>query len=707
MAVVAGRLERWTWARVAAPIAWSLWVLGAGVGVLRWLLGNLAPELGMSPVGGALADLAGLILPLAFPTVGALIATRRPGHPVGWLFLVVGLGFGVKDLTSGYAGYALLVRPGELPGAELAAWLKPVSEQISVGLLVLVVLLFPDGRLPSRRWRPLACAVGAWTAVGVVVRAFGPLPIPVAGGVLVPNPLAVQGLVGDGLVLVSGVLPALGPVLLAAAAASVLLRLRRAEGEPRQQLKWFASALVLVSLLVGANGVLMARYASAGAMPPWASVVLLLMLVSVCLVPISAGIAILRYRLYDIDLLINRGLVYGGLTACVVGLYVLAVALIGRLLRDEDLLVSLLATGVVAVVFQPLRARLQRAVNRLLYGERDDPYTVLSRLDHRLADTLAPAQVLPTIAETIAQALKLSYAAIALGQDQRLEVVAEHGRPSGGELMLPLVYQGESIGELRLGPRAPGEALNDADRRLLEGLARHLGAAAHAVRLTADLQHARERLVAAREEERRRLRRDLHDGLGPQLASMTLQAEAARDALTDEPRQADALLDDLTRQLQAATGEIRRLVYELRPPALDDLGLVGALRAHADRYDRGGFRVVVDAPAQLPPLPAAVEVAAYRIAMEALTNVGRHAGARSCALRLGVVAQNGRGPALELAVVDDGRGVDPGAPAGVGLASMRERAAELGGSCVLEPVAVGGTRVVARLPLDAASSAGR
>jgi signal transduction histidine kinase len=221
--------------------------------------------------------------------------------------------------------------------------------------------------------------------------------------------------------------------------------------------------------------------------------------------------------------------------------------------------------------------------------------------------------------------------------------------------------------------------------------------AVHAVRLTADLQRSRERLVTAREEERRRLRRDLHDGLGPTLATQTLKLEAARDLIDSHPARAADLLSDLIAESQTAIAEIRRLVYALRPPALDELGLVGAIREQAAQYQHGGgssaLQIVVDVPESLPPLPAAVEVAAYRIVLEALNNVAKYAQARSCVISLGVA--NG----LHVDIRDDGRGLPPNRRAGVGLNSMRERAAELGGQCALGPAPDGGTSVVAWLPL--------
>jgi signal transduction histidine kinase len=217
----------------------------------------------------------------------------------------------------------------------------------------------------------------------------------------------------------------------------------------------------------------------------------------------------------------------------------------------------------------------------------------------------------------------------------------------------------------------------------------------HGARLTADLRRSRERLVAAREEERRRLRRDLHDGLGPTLAGLTLKVDAARNLLGDDPATAERLLAELRGQIQTAVGDIRRLVYALRPPSLDQLGLVGALEELAEQCGQEGPLVELDLPAELPPLPPAVEVAAYRIAQEALTNVVRHSGARRCALGLQL-----REDGLELLVEDEGRGLASEVRPGVGLASMAERAAELGGACSVGPREGGGTRVRAWLPVQ-------
>jgi signal transduction histidine kinase len=358
---------------------------------------------------------------------------------------------------------------------------------------------------------------------------------------------------------------------------------------------------------------------------------------------------------------------------------------------------SLLATGFVALLFQPLRQRLQMGVNRLMFGERDDPYAVLARLGERLENVAAPEAALLGIMETVRQALKLPYAAVALKEGQDFGLVATSGQEVREVLALPILYQAETVGTLILGQRSPHEPFGKADKRLLRQVAGQIGAVTYAARLTKELQASRTRLVSLREEERRRLRRDLHDGLGPILASHGLKLAAARRLLSADPRAAEGLLEEMLAQNEKTVAEVRRLVYALRPPALDELGLVAALRDLAANREVGsiGLTITVEvSPEGLPPLGAAVEVAAYRIVAEALTNVVHHAGATSCTVRFEALESS-----LRIDIVDDGRGLPEHLRGGVGLASMRERAEELGGTFKLLAAVGGGTRVSVALPL--------
>ena len=274
---------------------------------------------------------------------------------------------------------------------------------------------------------------------------------------------------------------------------------------------------------------------------------------------------------------------------------------------------------------------------------------------------------------------------------------------------MPLLYQGEEVGRLLLAPR-PGEPHFSAyDQRVLDDLARQAGIAVHAVRLTADLRRSRERVVSAREEERQRLRRDLHDGLGPTLAGIAQRIGLAATLIPRDPERTALLLRQLEDQVRATIGDVRQLVYDLRPPVLDQYGLLGAIREEAVEMAGAALKINIEAPERLPPLAAAVEVAAYRIVMEALANVVRHADADHCRIRVHVLTSSGStestNAGLAIDICDDGRGVDPGPKPGVGLRSMRERAEELGGTCVVEAQRDRGTRVSAWLPVQSPSTA--
>jgi signal transduction histidine kinase len=611
--------------------------------------------------------------------VAALIFWRKSDDRMALFVSLALLTFGTATFTFTMA--ALAVRH--------PTWETPVHflHFLGAASFGLFLYLFPDGRFVPRWTRWVALVWIAWQ----LAEHFFPS--------WVSDPNALQA--GTETVVWLG---ALGTAIY-----SQVHRYRRASSSvQRQQIKWvvfgISAALAVflgIQLVLGASGADMPT--SPGALVAYLVGYTFTSYLTVLLIPTSIGIAVLRHHLFDVDLVINRTLVYGVLTVSVVGLYMLVVGGLGMLLQTRaNFFVSLLAAGVVAVLFAPLRTRLQRGVNHLMYGERDEPYAVLSRLGQRLESTLAPDAVLPTVVRTVAEALHLPYAAVELERDGAFEIAATSGNPVGDPVRLPLVYGGETIGRLVLETRAGDESFSPSDRRLLDDLVHQISVAAHAVRITgeavrlsADLQRSRERLVKTREEERRRLSRDLHDGLGPTLGSLPMKLDVAGDLLERNPTAARELLHGLKRQAQSAVADIRRLVYELRPPALDELGLVGAIRETAAQYAQNGLRVSVSAKEELSSLPAAVEVAAYRIVQEALTNVAHHAAARECSVTLKLDEEAGT---LDLEIQDDGRGLSHGRGQGVGLYSMRERAEELGGSCIVESPPGAGARVRATLP---------
>ncbi len=628
----------------------------------------------------------------------ALLLWRAPGNGVGRFLLLLGtvevgaqfvFDFGSPVATVVFVLFILYAAGIGIP---------------SVGYLL---LHFPTGAPYPPRWaRGMIFAavlkfVGAAleimassNRVGIFTLPINPLFVPL----LAPYQPLIAVTIGLGGIL----LPLIGLLGI----SSLVLRYRAGETRVRKQIKWviWAPSISFIGALLVFMWVIIGGAPSLLVIPATFFALAQLTLLA------SLTIAILRYHLFDIDRLLNRTFVYGALTIVVIGAYVLIVGSLSMLFETSgNLSISLLATGLIALLFQPVRERLQRSVNRLMYGERDEPYAALSRLGQRLEATLTPDTILPAIVETVAQALKLPYAAIQLTIDNR-EPKIEAVFPSAmvqlppDLVRLPLIYQTETIGHLLLAARAPGESFTLADLRLLEQFAHQASVAAHAVQLTRELQRSRERLVTAREEERRRIRRDLHDGLGPTLAAQTLKIGSARALFGQNPAAADQLLSELEGDIQAALADIRRLVYDLRPPALDELGLVAAIRSVAAQFsatylgNRPGradqeLDIGVDAPDPLPPLPAAVEVAAFRIVQEALTNVVRHSQAHTCVVRLRVEDK------LRVEISDDGHGLSEAQRSGIGLTSMRERAAELGGTCTIAPQPGGGTRLRVELPL--------
>jgi len=615
---------------------------------------------------------------------GMLITRRYPRHPVGWMTLIVALFAALTGLSEEYAVYAVHTQPRLLPSAILVAgllnWLWVPSYALAA---IYLPLLFPNGRFLSPRWRIVAWLSAIWIVLSSAWLILIPGPLP--NNADIENPFGVEVWSNTFITALDPrvVAPMAGMLLMLAAAVSLVVRYRRSrDAVTRQQLKWYAYAAVLVSF-AGMVG----QFSG-----PVANIALFVMVTAV---PVSIAVAILRYRLYDIDLLINRTLVYGLLTAIVVGVYVLAVATAGALAQAwGDWTAAFLTTVVVAILFHPLRMRLQRGVNHLLYGQRDAPLTVLTQLGQRMETAVSPEEMLSILTEALAGALKLPYVAVELHGKNGLSKVAEYGKPIEEVTAFPLTHQGKAVGRLLAAPRQPGDAFNQADMALLENVARQAGAAAQAAQLTAELRRSRQRLVTAREEERRRLRRDLHDGLGPHLASMTLSIDAVARLIDSDPQAATAILKELKSQSQAAVREIRRLVYDLRPPALDDLGLTAALRESAARYAQSGVRITIDAPDPLPPLPAAVEVAAFRIAQEGMTNTLRHAHARTCRVSL-----KPERDCLCITIEDDGHGLPARPRLGVGLRSMQERVAELEGRLILGNSPAGGARIAARLPI--------
>ena len=610
---------------------------------------------------------------LAFGLVGALVLRDQPGNRLGPVMAASGL---VSSLGSVATEYAALGSDRGLPGWEVAAWVSS-TVWFPAFLVVLagVPLLFPDGALPGPRWRlpawialiaGLIATVGVWTTQ---------VPLDDSGYPEVHNPLDLP-LDDDAQLAVAIVAFAAVAAVGAAAALGVIWRMRNAERQARLQGAWFVAFVALggFGALVPGPDLLQFLFAATSV---------------ACL-----AVGIVRYRLFAIDVLLTRAVVYVVLTSAALAAYLAAAALLGA--STDAGLLPVVVTAVVLLVLAAGRQRLQAWVDRAMYGQRRDPMAALGALGERLGSAVDDDEVLPAIVDGVRSALRLPYAEVRLADEPGPAAVS--GERPAHTRRFELEHAGERVGVLAVGVRRGEESLSLADERLLTAFAQQVGVAAHGVRATRELRRSRQRVVLSREEERRRLRRELHDGLGPTLAGISLGLEQAEKVAQRDPASIGPLLAELRSDTAACVDEIRRIVADLRPPDLDQSGLADALRHHAGLLtarSQGSFTVRLE-DGSLPELPPAVEVAAYRIATEAVTNAVRHAGATTCTI--GLTSSNGPGPAaVRLVVADDGSGRPPDR-SGNGLATMRERAEELGGTCTVTFRPGHGTTVEALIP---------
>jgi signal transduction histidine kinase len=627
--------------------------------------------------------------------VGAFVAWRRPRHPIGWLLVLAGFGAWASFAAAPGIGWLMQYRPGwetftrGLLTVGVSGWL--VTRGVFLALLPLAA---PDGFRRDPVHRVLRWASTA--AVAAMAVSHSRLWTPEYFGGQAPTGTAR---------LAERVEPwawravaVLGLVCL----VDLVVRSLRAEARRRRGDLLFAAAVAV--LLAPTASEVWKQFVhelpvDLAGFESWTMAAL----------PLVLAFAVLRHRALGIEVIVRRATLYAGVTVVGAALYLSVVWAVAGV-RPGSSVGPVLGAGAVALSLGWVRDGLQRVLARRWFGSRDDPYAVLSALGAQLEAAPASDHALGAVTDTVCQQLRLPWAAAELTLEEATVRVASTGRPPAGEAAaverFPLSHQGVALGQLVVARRTPDEPLTDGERELLAALARQAGVLAHNVALVEALRRSRVVLLNAREEERRRIRADLHDGLGPTLATVAMGHEASVQRLGGEPELA-ALLADLEAEMQAAIADVRTLVYNLRPAALDDLGLVSAVREHARALaERSAstpapLAVEIDAPETLGPLPAAVEVAAYRVAMEALTNVARHARATACSVRF----DDRDGEGLAVTVVDDGVGGVEHAAHGIGLQSMRDRVAELGGRFHLRSRPDGGTEVGAWFPLLEATPA--
>jgi signal transduction histidine kinase len=686
------------------------WLAG---GLLLLTLAALTVSAGFGVAAGDLMDaFAFTPLLLAFAVVGAIVAGHRPANPIGWLFLAEGLGFALGVATDTYATYATGAGVAAPASVAWAVWLGAILGELGF-LFALAVLLFPDGRLPSPRWRVVAWLIVAGEALVVLMAATSSAALRAQAAAVLVSPVR---LIPDSLAdpVVNVLQTAFIPLTLAAA-AGLAVRYRRATPDVRHQIKWvaYASLLTAVTLLIA--GLVFGNPLGA-------------LLAVGPLIPVAAGIAIFTYRLYDIDVIISKTIVYGSLAAFITLVYVVIVVGIGSLGSGfgragsrPDLALSIVATAVVAVAFQPVRERAQRLANRLVFGKRATPYEALSEFAGRMGGTYATEDALPRMAQVLAEGTGAARAVVWLKDGSELAAGASwpaDGAPPGpvgfaggaaptitGTDRVALVYhQGEALGALSVAKR-PGENLTPVEDKLMSDLAAQAGLLLHNIGLTqqlqaklTELQASRLRIVTAQDDQRRRIERDIHDGAQQQLLAIADTLAVAQSlAGRDEDRER-ALVAQLKAETSGALETLRELARGIYPPLLADQGLAAAVSAQASRAPGP---VEVDAVG-VGRYPADLETAVYFCCVEALQNAARHAP--GSAVRVSLAEDEGQ---VVFSVTDDGPGFDPAtAPAGSGLRNMGDRLAALGGSCQVDSSPGRGTMIAGRLGAPIAGNAG-
>ena len=606
-------------------------MLGAGVAVL--VAGGFA-------LGFQLGNLHNGLIAVAFAAVGLSVVRRRPGNREGWLFAATGAAHAVM-----FAGRQYALHPGPLPGAAWIGWLGIWPLPLVLVLIGVTVMCFPTGRLPSPGWRPVVAVLATAGLLLAVVSALWPVEAARTG---LTHPFALPG-AGPAEAFYRIARPVGYLLLQLVPAACVVVRLWRARGDEARQLRWFVYAVAMAAL------VMLIGYAAFRTPVPGT--------LTVPLVAVAAGAAILKYRLYDIDPVINKSLVWLAMAVLVTGGYVAVVTGLGALVRGPGTLLPLLATALVAVVFEPLRRRVQRLADRLVFGHRASPYEALSRLSAHLA---APAGgLLAGICATAADGVGARQVALYSGQngDLRVECVWPAGSvpPAPGDLeALPVRHDGQVLGALAV-RKAPGESLTTAERKLIADLAAQAG-------LVLELRATAKRLIAAGDAARRRLERDLHDGAQQRLVTVAMELGAVVQMASAAGSDTVAVRADAVRvQLLEATAELREMARGLHPAVLTQDGLEAALEFLADR-SAVPVRLTVAVDRRLP---AEIEATAYFLVSEGLTNMAKHAGAGHAVVRAELTADG-----LGVEVADDGTGgavVRPGS----GLEGLADRLATL------------------------------
>ena len=694
---------------VIARILGVVTVVSLAIGVVFTIL-----DAAIRPPGSAdpFGDLAFIVAFAAFPVIGYVLATRRPENAIGWLMLGMGVFFGLSSITSSLGGY--LLHSGH---RDAAVWLYAIDSPSWVPIVVLpitfLLLLFPDGHLPSRRWRWFAWTIGIGISLVYLVILVGPGKLeesPVKGAT---NPIGIEALRpilegAQALILVI-------PIAVLGSLLALILRFRRSSGIERLQLRWLLTAAGFVAVFFSVA--IIASIGSTwgtGEEPGWLQVLQTVVIPSFALIPIAIGVSILRYRLFDIDVVINKAVLVGALAVFITAVYVAIVVGVGTLVGSRaSPFLSAIAAAVVALAFQPLRRRAQRIADRLVYGKRATPYEVLSDFSERVGQTYASDDLLPRMAQALAEGTGAARADVWVraGDDLRPEaswpddastlpprpVGSAESEATATSMFEPVRHRGELLGALSIEKR-PGESLTATEERLVADLAgqaglvlRNAGLTQELLRTIDELRTSRQRLVTAQDEERRKLERNLHDGAQQQLVALTVKLGLLERLVERDPAQAGSIAAQLQGDATEALEELRDLARGIYPPLLADKGLVAALESQARK---SAVEVVIEADG-IGRYAREAEAAVYFSCLEALQNVAKYASAS----RATVALTDGDGQ-LRFRVEDDGEGFDASASSyGTGLQGIADRLAALGGELEVRSAPGAGTTLSGSLPV--------
>ena len=648
-----------------------------------------------------------------FPAAGYVVASRRPENSVGWVMLGVGVALALSGFMTSYASYAI---HGGVGGPRLGEIVEVLDQPMWIPIVAIPVtfllLLFPEGHLPSRRWRRFAWVVGASMTFAFVAMLLAPGPMQESAFPDLQNPLGIEALRPVLSVALVSILVL--PIGVIGSLMSLVLRFRRSEGIERLQLRWLVTAAGAVAVLY-ALALILSFNTSWGTSdtPGWLQVLQAVAVISFGLIPIAIGVSVLRYRLFDIDVVINRALLFGAMAVFISAVYVAIVVGVGALVGSKaSPVLSAAAAAIVALAFQPARRRAQRFADRLVYGERATPYEVLSEFSERLGNAYANDELLPRMSRVLAEGTGASRADVwvRIGDELRAEAVwpedeerpaplgaAAHaeGSVSSTSMLEPVRHQGEVLGALSI-TKKPGDAITPNEQILVRDLAAQAGLVMRNVALTEQLmgtieqlRASRQRLVTAQDEGRRRIERNLHDGAQQQIVALTVKLRLLGQIVDRDAEQAKSMATDLQAEANDALEQLRDLARGIYPPLLADRGLVAALEAQARK---------VSVPTVVRSEGAGrysqeIEAAVYFCVLEALNNVAKYSAATEA--EVNVSQTNGE---LRFSVTDNGAGFDTRETSyGTGLLGMADRLDAIGGALQVTSQRGKGTTVEGRI----------